>query len=58
MLVSPLEEKYYASFRLFFSCIDNIAEYEGLIAGLEWARKRGISVMKVYGDSELVVNQV
>ena len=37
MLVSPKNEKYYAAFRFSFSCTNNIAEYEGLIQGLEWA---------------------
>ncbi len=56
MLISPSGERYYSAFHFAFSCTNNIAEYEGLIVGLEWARKHGISLVKVYGDSELVVN--
>ena len=35
-----------------------MAEYESLIQGLLLAQKRGIQALRVYGDSELVVNQV
>ena len=58
MLVSLEGEKYYVACRFNFSCSNNRAEYEGLIHGLEWARKRGIKFLKVFGDSELVVNQI
>ena len=58
MLVSPDNERYYAAFRFNFSCTNNTTEYEGLIQGLEWARKCGIKCLRVYGDSELVVNQI
>jgi ribonuclease HI len=36
----------------------NVAEYEALIAGLELARAHGIEHIRVYTDSELVVDQV
>lgn len=58
MLVSPTQIRYYFSFRLQFSCTNNVAKYESLIQGLLLAQKRGIQALKVYGDSELVVNQV
>lgn len=41
-----------------FDCTNNVAEYEGLLLGFEQAWKRGIQLLKVFGDSELVVNQV
>lgn len=37
---------------------NNIAEYTGLIIGLEAALKMGIGEIQCYGDSELVVRQV
>lgn len=58
MLVSSAQIRYYFSFRLQFSCTNNVAEYESLVQGLLLAQKRGIQTLKVYGDSELVVNQV
>ena len=56
MLVSLENENYYATFRFSFSCTNNTTEYEGLIDGLEWERKHGIKCLKVYGDSELILN--
>ena len=58
MLVSLALERYYFSFRLQFSCTDNIAKYEALLQGLLLSQKRGIQTLSVYGDGELVVNQV
>ncbi len=56
--ISPTQVRYYFSFRLQFSCTNNIVEYESLIQGLLLAQKKGIQALRVYGDSELVVNQV
>ena len=58
ILIFPAQVRYYFSFRLQFSCTNNVAEYESLIQGLLLAQKRGIQALSVYGDSELVVNQV
>ena len=58
MLISPMDERYYATFKFNFSCTNNVVEYEALIHGLKWAIKRGISCLQVFGDSELIVNQV
>ena len=37
---------------------NNEAEYTGLIIGLQKAIEQGIQELEVYGDSNLVVNQV
>ncbi len=37
---------------------NNVAEYRGLLAGLEFAVARGVSQLKIYCDSELVVRQM
>ena len=58
MLISPANERYYASFRFTFSCTNNVAKYKALVHGLKWAIKRGISCLKFFGDLELIVNQV
>ncbi|KAH9327631.1 hypothetical protein KI387_007809, partial [Taxus chinensis] len=41
-----------------FACSNNTAEYESLVQGMHWAIKRGINNLQVFGDSELIVNQV
>ena len=37
---------------------NNEAEYQALLAGLDWALKEGITDLTVFTDSELVVQQV
>ncbi|XP_050919867.1 uncharacterized protein LOC127137453 [Lathyrus oleraceus] len=44
--------------RLCFDCTNNMEEYEACIYGLEVAIDIRIKILKVYGDSTLVINQV
>lgn len=37
---------------------NNVAEYRGLLAGLEYAKVNGARVVRVYSDSELIVKQI
>ena len=37
---------------------NNVAEYGGLLAGLNRCHELNIKVLQVYGDSKLVINQV
>ncbi|MGA9474310.1 MAG: ribonuclease HI family protein, partial [Terriglobales bacterium] len=37
---------------------NNFAEYQGLIAALEYALERGAKALKVISDSELMVRQI
>jgi ribonuclease HI len=37
---------------------NNVAEYQGLIAALEYAIKHGYKALKVFSDSELLVRQI
>ncbi|XP_039138784.1 uncharacterized protein LOC120276118 [Dioscorea cayenensis subsp. rotundata] len=39
-------------------CTKNEAEYEALIAGLELAVSMGVQSLHIYGDSQLIINQV
>lgn len=40
------------------STTNNVAEYTGLVRGLEYARSLGVSQIDIRGDSELIVKQV
>jgi len=50
--------KIQLSFKLDFKCSDNEAKYEVLALGLFEALRRGIHVIRIKGDSNLVVKQV
>nr|AAP53982.2 retrotransposon protein, putative, unclassified [Oryza sativa Japonica Group] len=57
-LTSPNGDVLKYLVRLDFRATNNMAEYEGLLAGLRVAAGLGIRRLLVLGDSQLVVNQV
>nr|CAD41616.1 OSJNBa0091D06.19 [Oryza sativa Japonica Group] len=57
-LTSPSGDVLKYLVRLDFRATNNMAEYEGLLAGLRVAAGLGIRRLLVLGDSQLVVNQV
>lgn len=54
VLVSPTQECIHLSFKLTFQVINNIAEYEALILGLNTTKEMGIKGLKVFGDVDLI----
>ena len=60
VLVSPTQDKLYYAVQLCFQhgekVSNNIAEYEGLIAGLKAAVALGVKRLTIKGDSQLLVN--
>lgn len=46
------------SYRLMFSCTNNIAEYEALVTRIKMVVEWRITELKVYGYSQLVINQI
>ncbi|KAA0056789.1 uncharacterized protein E5676_scaffold701G00340 [Cucumis melo var. makuwa] len=58
VLISP--EKYMLpySFALAEMCSNNVAEYHALIIGLQMALEFGVSLIEIYGDSKLIINQI
>ena len=58
VLISP--EVCHTTFtaRLYFNCINNMAEYEVCIFGLKAAIHLGIKSLRVFGDSALVISQI
>ncbi|GAA0142093.1 hypothetical protein LIER_03071 [Lithospermum erythrorhizon] len=46
------------SFSLSHNCSNNVAEYQALILGLEPATDLDIHQLEIYGDSQLVINQL
>ncbi|XP_021822526.1 uncharacterized protein LOC110763938 [Prunus avium] len=58
MIESPQGQKWQFTFQLDFKCTNNQAEYEALIIGLEILKEMKATRVLVYGDSQLVVNQL
>jgi hypothetical protein len=55
---SPSQEIISLSYKLEFEVTNNVAEYEALVLGLRDAKEMGIKEVAVFGDAELVVQQV
>jgi ribonuclease HI len=58
VFVSPAQETISLSYKLEFEATNNVAEYEALVLRLRVAREMGIQEVSVFGDAELVVQQI
>ena len=58
VFVTPSEGIIPYSFTLMSGVSNNSVEYEALIIGLELALNMGLDSLTVYGDSQLVINQL
>jgi hypothetical protein len=58
ILYSHVGKIHKFSYTLEFSCTNNVTKFEALLLGIENAYNRGCGHLKVFGDSELVVNLV
>jgi len=58
VLVSSQQESIQLSFKLVFQVTNKITEYEALLLGLNSAKDRGIRSIKVFGDVDLIIQQV
>jgi ribonuclease HI len=58
VFVSPCQETISLSYKLEFETTNNVAEYEALVLGLRAAKDMGIEEISVFGDAELIVQQI
>ncbi|CAL8992599.1 unnamed protein product [Prunus brigantina] len=58
VIESAQGQRWQFAFQLDFRCTNNQAEYEALIIGLEILREMKATRVLVYGDSQLVINQL
>ena len=58
LFVSPHGYTIPKSYKLLFPCTNNITEYEALTNGLKIAIEWRITELHIYGDSQLIINQV
>jgi ribonuclease HI len=58
VFVSPAQEIISLSYKLEFEATNNVAKYEAVVLGLRVAREMGIQEVEVFGDVDLVVQQI
>ena len=58
VLVSPRKDEMKYVLQIHFPATNNEAEYEALLYGLRMAISLGIRRLMMFGDSDLVINQV
>ena len=58
MLISPKGHKIYCAIGFGFKASNSEAEYEALIAGLRLTHELQARNVKIFSDSQLVMNQV
>ncbi|XP_022154406.1 uncharacterized protein LOC111021683 [Momordica charantia] len=58
LLLAPGGERFEYALQFNFRTSNNEAEYEALLAGLRVAKGLGASHIKVFSDSQLIVNQI
>jgi ribonuclease HI len=58
IFISPCQETISLSYKLEFETTNNVAEYEALVLGMRAAKEMGIEEVSVFGDAELIIQQV
>jgi ribonuclease HI len=58
VFISPCQEVVSLSYKLEFEATNNVAEYEALVLGMRAAKEMGIKEIAIFGDAELIIQQV
>src|SRR5436189_6408477 len=58
VLISPHTHVIPRAFSLTEPCTNNVAEYNGLLIGLQLAHQLEVRNLQAYGDSKLIINQL
>jgi ribonuclease HI len=58
VFISPCQEVVSLSYKLEFETTNNVAEYEALVLGMRAAKEMGIEEIAIFGDAELIIQQV
>lgn len=58
LFLTPHEYTIPKSYKLLFPCTNNIAEYEALLNGVKLTLEWRITKLHIFGDSQLIINQV
>ena len=57
-MITPQGYAIPKAYKLLFPCTNNIAEYEALVINIKTTLEWNVTELQVYGDSQLVINQV
>ncbi len=57
-IISPSSKIWKYAYSIDFDSTNNVAEYEALIHGFLLLKDKKVRKVKIFGDSELVINQV
>ncbi|XP_070005770.1 uncharacterized protein [Nicotiana sylvestris] len=57
ILISPTGQHYLATTRLWFFCMNNTAEYEACIMGMNIVVDQDVEELLIMGDSDLIIQQ-
>jgi ribonuclease HI len=58
VFMSPSQETISLSYKLEFKTTNNVVEYEALVLGLRATKEMGIEEIAVFGDAEVIIQQV
>ena len=58
VFISPSKETIHLSYKLNFKTTNIIEEYEALLLGVKASKEMGIMCMKIFGDVDLIIQQV
>ncbi|XP_027368234.1 uncharacterized protein LOC113874209 [Abrus precatorius] len=58
ILISPEKQYIPITARLSFDCMNDVAEYEPCVMGIQAAIESKIKILEVYGDSALAIHQL
>ena len=58
ILITPKEKVLPYTFTFTENCYNNVAEYQAVIMGLKMAIELKITLLKVFEDSKLIINQL
>ena len=58
VLISPSKETIHLSYKLDFKTTNNIEKYEVLLLGVKATKDMGIMCLKIFGDADLIIQQV
>ena len=58
VLISPSNKTIHLSYKIDFKTTNNIVEYESFMLGVKAAKEMGIMCLKIFGDADLIIQQV